>query len=321
MRILVTGGAGHVGSHLVDRLLKEKHEIVVLDNLSNGSPDNLQHHLAEKGFKLVQGTILDESLMSEAMRDCQLVYHLAAVVGVRRVVEDPRQNILVNFMGTEIVLRLAHQRGSKVILASTSEIYGKGDAVPFSEDVDRLLGPTQVARWSYSTAKALGEHLALAYAQKSLPVVILRYFNSYGPRLRGDVYGGVVARFLRQALENVPLTIHGDGSQSRCFTYIDDLVRGTILAATMPEAEGEVFNIGNDRETSILELAQTIMKITRSRSTITFVPCRDVFGDHFEDPPRRQPDVLKAKRLLGFEAMVSLEEGLKRTARWMRSRM
>ncbi|MDP2726135.1 MAG: GDP-mannose 4,6-dehydratase, partial [Dehalococcoidia bacterium] len=211
--------------------------------------------------------------------------------------------------------------GIKVLFSSTSEVYGKSQVVPFKEDGDRLLGPTAVARWSYSTAKAVDEHLALAYAREGLHVSIVRYFNSYGPRLDPVGYGSVIAKFVTQALTEQPLTVHGDGKQSRSFTFVNDTVEGTILAATMPQAEGQIFNVGCDREITILELAQMIKSITGSSSPIVHISYADFFGPNFEDIPRRVPNVEKARQVLGFEAKVPLEEGLKATIAWMRQKL
>lgn len=318
MRILVTGGAGVIGSHLVDRLLAQGDEVVVVDNLSTGKLANLQQHLGQPGFHFSKGSILDEDLVAQLMRGCGQVYHLAAAVGVKYVLDDPLAGIITNVRGTEVVLAAAQRQGAPVLVASSSEVYGKGVRVPFAEDDDRLLGPTRVARWWYSAAKALDEHLAFAYAARGLPVVVVRYFNNYGPRLDPQGYGSVVARFITQALAGQPLTIHGDGRQTRCFTYVDDMVRGTILAATTARAAGEAFNLGSDRETSIGELAALIRELTASRSAIDYVDYGRAYGAGFEDPPRRVPDVGKAARLLAFVAATPLETGLRRTIEWMR---
>lgn len=256
MRILVTGGAGYIGSHLVDALMAQGHEVYVVDNLSTGKIDNIRHHLEDERFHFVNDSILNEALMGRIIAQVDLIYHLAAVVGVKYVVEDPLQVILTNVRGTETVLELAYKYWKKTIVASSSEIYGKSTAVPLAEDGDRVLGPTSVGRWSYSASKAIDEYFALAYAKRGLPVTVVRYFNSYGPRLDPKGYGSVIARFIGQALRGEPLTVYDDGLQTRCFTYIDDTIRGSILAATVREAEGEVFNIGSSRETTILELSR-----------------------------------------------------------------
>jgi UDP-glucose 4-epimerase len=314
MRILVTGGAGFIGSHLVDALLVEGHAVSVLDNLSTGRLQNLSHLSKESTFSLTRGDILDASLVDRMVAETDLVYHLAAAVGVAHVVRDPLGGLRTNVRGTEHVLEACARYRRPILIASSSEVYGRSRRVPFREEGERLLGPTTVARWAYATAKALDEHLALAYAaQEGLRVSIVRYFNAYGPRLEPQGYGSVIARFINQALRGEPLTVHGDGSHTRCFTYVADTVRGTILAATKDTGAGEVFNIGSNRETSVRELAEQILALTASRSPIVFLPFEQVYGARFEDPPRRRPDVRKAARLLGFRARTSLEEGLRHT--------
>lgn len=321
MKILVTGGAGYIGSNLVDKLLADGHDTVVLDDFSLGKNENIQDNFSNPSFRLIEGSITDLPTVSRAMDGCELVYHLAARVGIKYIVDDPLRGILTNVAGTENVLKECHRRGIKVLLASTSEIYGKSGKVPFSEDGDRVLGPTSISRWSYSSAKAIDEHLALAYAREGLRVAIVRYFNSYGPRLDPVGYGSVMAKFIVQALTGQPLTVHGDGTQSRSFTFVNDTVRGTILAATSPAAEGEVFNIGNNREISVLELAHMVKEATGSASPIVHIDFSSFFGPNFEDIPRRVPNTDKARRVLGFEAEVPLEEGLKTTVEWMHRKL
>ncbi|NIN68268.1 MAG: NAD-dependent epimerase/dehydratase family protein [Anaerolineae bacterium] len=321
MRVLVTGGAGYIGSHLVDRLLADAHQVVVVDNLSLGKLANIEHNLDEPRFRFVEGDILDHRLMEELIGECDLICHLAAVVGVKYVLADPLQAMMTNVWGTENVLRFASRLGSRVVLASSSEVYGKSTNSPLAEDDDCLMGSTRVSRWCYSTAKALDEHLALAYRrQKKLPVVILRYFNSYGPRMDPLGYGSVIAKFVNQALDGRPITVHGDGRQTRCFTYIDDTVEGTVLAATVDDAKGAILNIARSEETAILDLAHTIKKMTTSSSEVVLVPYEQEYGDHFEDTRRRVPDVGQAEQIVGFRAQVSLAEGLEQTITWFRSR-
>ena len=318
MKILVTGGAGYIGSHLVDRLLERGDEVYAIDNLSTGRISNIQRHLDADRFHFLNDTILNEALLDRLASDVDLVYHLAALVGVKYVVADPLAAIKTNVTGTEAVLGAAFKYWKKVVLASSSEIYGKSAKIPFHEEDDRVLGPTSVGRWSYSTSKAIDEHFAFAYAAKGLPVATVRFFNSYGPRLDEKGYGSVVANLVRQALKGEPLTVHGAGRQTRCFTYIDDTVEGTLLAGEVKAGEGLVFNIGAEAETTILELATTIKRLTGSRSEIVFVPYRDYYGEGFEDTRRRVPSIDRAKTVLGFVPKVKLEEGLTRTIAWCR---
>lgn len=317
-KILVTGGAGYIGSHLVDRLLDAGHRVYVVDNLSTGKIANVAHHLGQDRFQFVNDTILNETTMERLIGQVELIYHLAASVGVKYIVEDPLRGILNNVRGTEVVLELAFKYWVKTVIASSSEVYGKSTKVPLSEDDDRLLGPTSVSRWSYSDSKALDEYLAYAYNRKGLPTVVVRYFNSYGPRLDYRGYGSVVARFISQALQNRPLTVYDDGQQTRSFTYVDDTVRGTILAANRPEAQGLAFNVGNAREASIRELAEKIVTLSGSSSPISYVPSQEAYGEHFEETRRRVPDTGRAAKILGFRAEIALEEGLRRTIEWFR---
>ena len=321
MRILVTGGAGFIGSNLVDALMEQGHEVTVIDNLSVGKASNIEHHLESDRFHFVNDSILNTGTLERLIRQVDLIYHLAAVVGVKYVVEDPLNAIIANVRGTENVLELAFKYWVRAVIASSSEIYGKSTEVPLREDSDRLLGPTTVSRWSYSDAKAIDEYFALAYAKKGLPVTVLRYFNAYGPRLDPTGYGSVIARFITQALRGEPLTIYGDGEQTRCFTYVAEAVEGTIRAATVREAPGQVINIGSNQETSVNELAQLIRRLTGSRSEIVHVPYASAYGLHFEETRRRVPDVAWAREILGFEAKVPLEEGLHRTLAWFRGRV
>jgi UDP-glucose 4-epimerase len=314
MRVLVTGGAGYIGSHLVDLLLEKDHEVTVLDNLTTGKIANIQHCLDD--IRFVNGSIMDGPLVETEVERAQLVFHLAAAVGVRHIVDAPLEALLVNTRGTENVLSACFKYWRKVLLASTSEVYGKTAKVPMQEDDDRVLGPTTIHRWSYSTAKAIDEHLAFAYRAHGLPVTIVRYFNSYGPRLDPRGYGSVVANFIRQCEQDQAITVHGDGQQTRCFTYVDDTVRGTYLAGTTPAAEGSIINLGNDRETTILELAEMIRDSLGSQSEIKPTSYESYYGPGFEDTRRRVPDITRARELLGWQPTVALEEGLARTLEW-----
>ena len=317
--IVVTGGAGFIGSHLVDRLLAEGHAVTVLDNLSTGRKSNLSDASGKPGFRLVRGSVLDTSAVDAIVAGADIVFHLAAAVGVRHIVRDPLESVLTNVRGTENVLAAAHREGARVLLASTSEIYGRSAQVPFRENGDRVLGPTWVHRWSYSTAKAIDEHLAFAYADRGLRVSIVRYFNSYGPRIDESGYGSVIARFAAQALRGDPITVHGDGLQTRSFTFVADTVRGTILAGTLDAAIGAVFNVGSGREISILELARLVIDRTGSGSHIALVPYESTYPKGFEDTRRRVPDVRHASDVLGFRAETTLEDGLDTTLTWCRA--
>lgn len=314
MRILVTGGAGYIGSHLVDLLLSKGHEVTVLDNLSTGKIENVNHCLRD--IRFINGSILDASLVELEVERCEMVFHLAAAVGVRHIVDRPLESLLVNAQGAENVLSSCFKFWRKVVVASTSEVYGKTAKVPMSEDDDRVLGSTTVHRWGYSTAKALDEHLAFGYASHGLPMSIVRYFNSYGERIDPRGYGSVVASFITAATKGRPITVHGDGSQTRCFTYIEDTVLGTYLAGFVPEAEGQVFNIGNPTETSIMDLALRIKEITGSASEITSLSYEDHYGPGFEDTARRVPDMSRAADILDWSPRVDLQEGLGRTLDW-----
>jgi len=318
MKILVTGGAGFIGSNLVDVLMEQGHEVTVIDNLSVGKANNIEHHLESDRFHFVNDSILNVGTLERLVRQADLICHLAAVVGVKYVVEDPLNAAITNVRGTENVLELAFKYWVRTVIASSSEIYGKSTEVPLREDSDRLLGPTTVGRWSYSDAKAIDEYFALAYAKKGLPVTVVRYFNAYGPRLDPKGYGSVIARFITQALRGEPLTVYDDGEQTRCFTYVADTIEGTIRAATVREAAGQVFNIGSNRETSINELVRLIRRLTGSRSEIVHVPYTSAYGLHFEETRRRVPDVSRTRDVLGFEAQTVLEEGLSRVVGWFR---
>lgn len=316
MKALVTGGAGYIGSNLVDTLLARGDEVTIIDNLSTGSIHNIRHNLDNPRFRFVNDTILSTGTLDRLVEDADIVYHLAAAVGVKYIVDDPIGSINTNVRGSENVLTLAYRYWKRVVLASTSEVYGKSTGGALREDQDRVLGPTTINRWAYSASKAIDEHYAYAYFRGGLPVSIVRYFNSYGPRVNEAGYGSVIANFIRQALNNDVMTVHGDGTQTRCFTFVEDTVRGTMLAGEKPEALGEAFNIGNENEVTILELANRIKDLCGSKSEIRCIPYRDYYGHNYEDTPRRKPDMTKSKSVLGFEAQNSLEEGLKKTIAW-----
>ena len=318
MRNLVTGGAGFIGSHLVDALLARGDEVWAMDNLSTGRIENIDHHLSHPRFKLITDSILDRQVVAEMVAACDAVYHLAAAVGVRYIVNDPLRGIIINVQGTENVLAAAYAHRRKAVIASSSEVYGKSTRVPLREDDDRVLGPTTINRWSYASSKAIDEHFALAYAAKGLPVSVLRFFNCYGPRIHSNGYGTVIARFVRQALNGEPITVHGDGRQTRCFTFVADMVRGLLAAGSVPGAHGRVFNLGTTHEITVLELAHLVKTLSGSTSEVTLVPYEDYYGQSYEDTRRRVPDTTRAREVLGFLPRVSLEDGLRRTITWCR---
>jgi len=318
---LVTGGAGFIGSHLVDTLVREGGRVVVLDDFSQSTGENLDAYKGDDRVRVVQGSILDDAAVGAAMEGCTHIFHLAAVIGVRYVVDDPLRGILTNTHGTEIVLAHAARLGLRTLVASSSEVYGRGVRAPFKEDDDSLIGPTSIPRWSYALSKGLDEHLALAYhRQQGLPVSIVRYFNTYGPRCLPGGYG-VIARFVERALTGQSLIVHGDGAQTRCFTYADDSVQGTFLAGTMESAIGQVFNLGTPRETTVAELAERVRALTGVDAPVEYVPHEREYGPGFEDTRRRVPDTRKAAELLGFEAWTSLDDGLRRTIDWWTQRI
>jgi UDP-glucose 4-epimerase len=318
MRALITGGAGFIGSHLAEALLGAGHEVAVLDDLSTGRVDNLQAVQEARGFTLHLGSVRDEALVQKLVDDADVVYHLAAAVGVRLILEQPVETIATNIVGTEVVLRAAAHRKVRVVLASTSEVYGKNDQVPLSEEDDRILGPTTKSRWSYACSKAIDEFLALAYHREhALPVVILRYFNTVGARQTGR-YGMVVPRFVRQALDGRALSVYGDGRQSRAFTDVEDAVRATLALSLSPAATGEVFNVGSRTEVTIGELAERVKRVVGSDSPIEFVPYDQAYQPGFEDLRRRVPDIGKAERAVGYHPRVALDETLRRVATFLR---
>ncbi len=316
MRALVTGGAGFIGSHLVERLLSEGHAVTVLDDLSGGRIENLARVRDHPRLQVIVGDVRDPTIVQAAVDSAEVVFHLAAVVGIPRVLADPLRMIQVNVEGTERVLEACAARGIPVCVASSSEVYGKGVHWPAAEEDDLRLGPPTVPRWAYAVSKLLDEHLAMAWARRGLPVSVVRYFNVYGPRADPQGYGYVVARFMDQALRGEPLTVYGDGQQTRSFLYVEDAVEGTLRAGTLPAAFGRIWNIGGSEEITILALAEKVRAITGRPVPIRFLPLPEVYGPDFEEVLRRIPDVSKARALLGFEARVTLDEGLQRTWEW-----
>jgi len=307
---LVTGGAGFIGSHLADALLAEGHRVLVIDDLSTGRRENIAHLAAHPQFQFTHFSIEDEQVLNSLAGQAKVIFHLAAAVGVKLIVEKPVQTIETNVMGTELVLRAAARHQCRVIIASTSEVYGKGSRVPFSEDDDALLGPTSRSRWAYAASKMVDEFLGLAYfSEYGTPVVCARLFNTIGPRQSGQ-YGMVVPRLVRQALAGEPLTVYADGSQTRCFCDVRDVVRALIGLAAHPHAPGRVFNVGNTDEISILELARLILRLTGSASTVRFIPFHEAYAPGFEDMQRRVPNISRITELLGWRPTRSLDETL-----------
>ena len=315
MKALITGGAGFIGSHLAEALLDAGHEVEVVDDLSTGSMENIEHLKNQRGFQYVIDSVTNEDLLAEQTDRCDVVFHLAAAVGVKLIVERPVHTIETNVHGTEVVLTQANKNSQKkklVIVASTSEVYGKSTEIPFREDADLRLGATWKHRWAYACSKALDEFLALAYwKEKKLPVIVVRLFNTVGPRQTGQ-YGMVVPNFVKQALAGQPITVFGDGSQSRSFTYVGDVVDALMRLVDEPKAVGEGFNVGNGQEISILGLAEKIKEMTSSQSEIVRVPYDQAYGAGFEDMPRRVPDITKLQKFTGYEPKVQLTEILTR---------
>ncbi len=310
MRSLVTGGAGFIGSHLCEELVSRGEEVIVLDNLSTGSIANIEHLKERKGFRLVVDSVLNRDVLEELIQKVDRVFHLAAAVGVKLIMERPVDTIETNVLGTEHVLSLANKYHKKVLIASTSEVYGKHRDHTLSEMNNMVLGPTKKRRWAYACTKALDEFLSFAYhEEKKLPVVVVRFFNTIGPRQTGQ-YGMVVPKFIKSALLNNPITVFGDGMQSRSFTYVKDAVRAVLMLMDKPEAEGDVFNIGDGREITILELAKKIKKMTNSSSDIVFVAYDDAYGKGFEDMERRAPDISKIRKFIGYEPSINLDQAL-----------
>jgi len=316
VKILITGGAGFLGSHLTDALLARGNQVTILDVVSDLK---VRHHLGNPRFHYVRDSLFNSEILESLILKSDLVYHLAAVVGVEHYVGDPYEVLNVNINGTQAVLRLAYKHSRKVVFSSTSEVYGRNPRVPFAEDDERVLGSTRIDRWCYSTSKAAAEHFCFAYHRMGLPVVVLRYFNIYGPRLDRIDVGRVITIFMGQVLRGEPVTVIGDGLQSRCFTYVDDAVRATVAAGLDERAVGQVFNVGSDVETSILALAETMIRIAGSRSPIRFVSQASVYGDSYEDVLRRVPDLRRMHEVLGVRAETSLEQGLRQTIAWFQA--
>ncbi|MET0648470.1 MAG: GDP-mannose 4,6-dehydratase [Pyrinomonadaceae bacterium] len=311
MRVLITGGAGFIGSHLSDLYISRGDEVFCIDDLSTGSFDNIAHLKGNPKFHYTIDSVHNQPVMAELIDQCDVVFHLAAAVGVKLIVESPVRTIETNVRGTEVVLAQANKKKKKVLVASTSEVYGLSLEVPFREDGNLVMGATTKGRWSYACSKAIDEFLALAYwREKKLPTVVVRLFNTVGPRQTGQ-YGMVIPTFVKQALSGRPLTVYGDGNQTRCFGYVGDVVGALVALMDKDEAVGEVFNIGSSEEVSIMQLAERVRELTGSKSEIVTVPYDEAYEEGFEDMPRRVPDTSKVSALTGFRATVTLDEILR----------
>lgn len=310
MKVLITGGAGFIGSHLAERLLARGDEVHLLDDLSTGSIENIVLIKNHPNLTYHIDTIRNYRLTAELVDTCDIIYHLAAAVGVRLIVESPVSTIETNIRGTDIVLSLAAKKRKRVLITSTSEVYGKRNRVPFNEEDDLVMGPTNKGRWSYACSKAIDEFLAIAYwKEKRVPTVIVRLFNTVGPRQTGR-YGMVIPNFVQQALTGQDITVYGDGTQTRCFTHVSDVIEALIAVAEHPQAVGEVYNIGSDHEISMLDLAERIKYITGSASNIVFVPYDVAYEAGFEDMMRRVPDIAKIRALIGYNPRADLDSML-----------
>ena len=307
MKVLITGGAGFIGSHLADACIARGDEVFVIDDLSTGSIENIRHLKSHPRFHYQIENVQNVPVLSELADQCDAIYHLAAAVGVKLIVESPVRTIETNVRGTEVVLAVANKKKKKVLIASTSEVYGLSDQVPFREDGNLVMGATTKGRWSYACSKAIDEFLALAYwREKKLPCVVVRLFNTVGPRQTGQ-YGMVIPNFVKQALSGRPITVYGDGRQSRCFGYVGDVVEALMKVMDHPDAVGQVFNIGSNEEVSILDLAKKVKELTHSKSEIVLVPYDEAYEEGFEDMRRRIPDIAKIHALVGFEPKMKLE--------------
>jgi UDP-glucose 4-epimerase len=316
----ITGGAGFIGSHLAEALLAAGHQVTVLDNLSTGAVENIEHLKGHPAFRYVIDTVTNEPVLAELIDGADVVFHLAAAVGVKLIVEAPVHTIETNVHGTEVVLKHANKKKKLVVIASTSEVYGKSTDVPFREDADLVLGPTTKHRWAYACSKAIDEFLALAYwKEKKLPVIIVRFFNTVGPRQTGR-YGMVIPNFVRQGLAGQPITVHGDGTQTRSFCYVGDVVEALQRLVAEPRAVGEVFNVGNTQEISILALAEKVRDLTGGRSEIVKIPYDQAYEAGFEDMPRRVPDLGKISHLVGYAPEVALDEILDRVVSYFQDK-
>ena len=312
-RFLITGGAGFIGSHLTDKLIKSGGSVVILDDLSTGSLSNIEHLKSHTQLKVVQGSILDSSIMKKLVGECDYIFHLGAAVGVANIMKNPLESFKINIDGTENVLYACLKLGKRVVLTSSSEIYGKNSSGTLNENSDRVLGSPEKFRWLYSEAKAIDETFSMILHQDGLDVRVVRLFNTVGPR-QSHKYGMVLPSFVKAAVDGKTLNIHGNGSQTRCFIHVQDVVEALLIVMMLDHISGEVFNIGNPQETSILELAQEVISLTNSSSTITFSDYNVIYPNGFEDMIRRVPDITKAKSTLGWEPKIDLRQIIKETA-------
>jgi UDP-glucose 4-epimerase len=320
VRLLITGGAGFIGCHLSEALLDQGHQVLILDNLSTGSIDNIAHLKGRDGFEYSIDTVENEPLLAELIDRSDAIFHFAAAVGVKLIVEQPVRTIETNVHGTEVVLKHANKKKKLVIIASTSEVYGKSNDVPFREDSDLVMGPTPKHRWAYACSKAIDEFLALAYwKERKLPVIIVRFFNTVGPRQTGQ-YGMVIPNFVRQALAGEPITVFGDGTQSRAFTHVSDVVGALLKLVVEPKAIGQVINIGNMEEITIERLAERVRDLSGSKSIIKYIPYDQAYESGFEDMPRRVPDLSRVSALIGYAPTLSLDDILNQVIDYFRKK-
>jgi len=316
MNYFITGGAGFIGSHLAEKLLSNGEIVSIIDDLSTGSIENIEHLKSNVNFEYKIDSIMNEQLLAELIDKSDVVFHLAAAVGVKLIVESPVRTIETNIQGTELVLKMASKKKKKIIIASTSEVYGKGTCMPFKETGDLVFGPTTKGRWSYACSKAIDEFLGLAYyKEKKVPVTIVRLFNTVGPRQTG-MYGMVIPTFVKQALLNHPITVYGDGQQTRCFTYVGDVVDALVKTSRNPKAVGEIFNIGSTEEISIKELAELVKSMTKSNSEIVYIPYDKAYEEGFEDMQKRIPDLSKIREFIGYKPTTNLKGILEKVIDW-----